>query len=207
MLKLVDFERFLKNRSHASPNSYEIGKRNMTAVTDTPFAKLEAEGRLLKPTLKADTHVEGRFGFRGDISYDGPESFIKEVFTVSETGKSAIGFLSGSIKAYEDLPKIVETFGSALDAEGKYLIYVGDIPRGSRWYIAIGDVKFFIVFIDDTSVYNELIDTFYVDKVKLKKYDTSAKLDALADVGLKYTAVSDYETVTYEEGLKRKNAG
>ena len=34
----------------------------MTAITDTPFAKLEAEGRLLKPALKADTHVEGGAG-------------------------------------------------------------------------------------------------------------------------------------------------
>jgi hypothetical protein len=179
----------------------------MTAITDTPYAKLEADGRLLKPTLKADTHVEGRFGFRGDISYDGPETILKEVFTVAEAGKPAIGFLAGSIKEYETLPKLAETLGDALDGDGKYLIYVGDIPRGSRWYIPIGAVKFFVTFIDDTSVYNELIDTFYVDKVKLKKFDTSAKLDALADVGLKYAAVSDYEEISYEEGLKRKNAG
>ncbi|MGB8276480.1 MAG: hypothetical protein WCF20_00865 [Methylovirgula sp.] len=179
----------------------------MTAITDTPFGKLEAEGRLLKPQLKADTHVEGRFGYRGDIAYDGPEVFIKEVFAVSEAGKPAIGFLSGSIKEFASLPKLIESFGPLFDGEGKYLIYVGDLPRGSRWYIPFGDVKIFIVFIDDTSVYNELIDTFYVDKVKLKKYDTSAKLDALADVGLKYNSVSDYETISYEEALKRKAAG
>jgi hypothetical protein len=178
----------------------------MTAVTDTPFAKLEAEGRLLKPTLKADTHVEGRFGFRGDISYDA-DTILKEVFTVSESGKPAIGFMAGSIKEYETLPKLAETFGDALDGDGKYFVYVADIPRGSRWYVPIGNAKFFVVFIDDTSVYNELIDTFYVDKVKLKKFDTSAKLDALADVGLKYASVSDYSEISYEEGLKRKIAG
>ncbi|MGO9132515.1 MAG: hypothetical protein ACLP8A_00495 [Methylovirgula sp.] len=178
----------------------------MTAITDTPFGKLDADGKLLKPQLKADTHVEGRFGYRGDIAYDGPEVFVKEVFAVSEAGKPAIGFLSGSIKEFETLPKLIESFGPTLDAEGKYLIYVGDLPRGSRWYIDFNGVKLFIVFIDDTSVYNELIDTFYVDKIKLKKFDTSAKLDALADVGLKYNSVSDYETISYEEGLKRKAA-
>jgi len=52
-----------------------------------------------------------------------------------------------------------------------------------------------------------LIDIFYVDKVKLKKYDTSAKLDALADVGLKYAAISDFEEISWEEALKRKAAG
>ncbi len=179
----------------------------MTAITDTPFAKLESEGRLLKPLLKADTHVEGRFGYRGDISYDSPETILKEVFAVSETGKPAIGFLSGSIKELETLPKLVETFGAALDGDSKNVIYVPDIPRGSRWYIPIGATKVFVIFIDDTSVYNELIDIFYVDKVKLKKYDTSAKLDALADVGVKYAAVADYEEISFEEALKRKAAG
>jgi hypothetical protein len=176
----------------------------MTAVTDTPFAKLEAEGRLLKPALKADTHVAGRFGFRGDISYDDPETILKEVFTVSEAGKPAIGFLAASIKEFEGIPKIVETLGSALDGEGKYFLYVPDIPRGTRWYIDYNGIKFFVIFIDDTSVYNELIDIFYVDKVKLKKYDTSAKLDALADVGLKYNSINDYQTISYEDALKKK---
>ncbi|ACB93736.1 hypothetical protein [Beijerinckia indica] len=179
----------------------------MTDVKDTPYAKLDAEGRLLKPTLKGDTHVDGRFGFRGDISYDDPETILKEVFTVSEAGKPAIGFLSGSIKEFETLPKLVETFGPALDANSVNIIYVSDLPRGARFYFTLNGIKFFTIFIDDTSVYNELIDITYVDKVKLKKYDTAAKLDALADVGLKYDAVSDYQEVTWEDALKKKNAG
>ncbi|QAY95207.1 hypothetical protein CWB41_05235 [Methylovirgula ligni] len=178
----------------------------MTAIADTPYAKLEAEGRLLKPSLKADTHVAGRFGFRGDISYDDPETVLKEVFSVSESGKPAIGFLAGTIKEYATLPKLVETLGDVLDAEGKYIIYVADIPLGCRWYVPLGAAKIFVVAIDETSVYNELLDVFYVDKTKLKKYDTSAKLDALADVGLKYGSLSDYEAISYEEGLKRQAA-
>lgn len=178
----------------------------MTAIADTPFAKLDTEGRLLKPILNADTHVAGRFGYRGDISYDDPETVMKEVFSVSESGKPAIGFLAGSIKSYETLPKLVETFGPAFDGDGKYFIYIADLPQGNRFYIKFGDVKIFAIFIDETTVYNQLIDTFYVDKVKLKKFDTSAKLDALADVGLKYSSLSDYTEVSYEDGLKVKNA-
>jgi hypothetical protein len=155
--------------------------------------------------LKSDTHVAGRFGFRGDISYDA-DAVLREVFSVSEAGKPAIGFLAGSIKKYETLLKLVETFGAALDGDGKYFIYISDLPQGNRFSIKFGDVKIFAIFIDDTSVYNELIDTFYVDKVKLKKYDTSAKLDALADVGLKYAALEGYTEVSYEEGLRQKNA-
>jgi len=178
----------------------------MTAIADTPFAKLDSEGRLLKPILNADTHVAGRFGYRGDISYDGPETVIKEVFSISESGKPAIGFLAGSIKEYETLPKLVETFGAAFNGDGKYFIYIANLPRGNRFHIRFGDVKIFAISIDETTVYNELIDTFYVDKVKLKKFDTSAKLDALADIGLQYSSPSDYAEISYEDGLKRKNA-
>jgi hypothetical protein len=179
----------------------------MTAIADTPFAKLQSEGRLLKPALQADTHVAGRFGFRGDISYDDPETVISEVFAVSEGGAPAIGFLAGSIKSFESLPKLIDTFGSAFDATGKYFFYIADLPLGARFYIPFGDVKIFTSFIDDNSVYNELIDIFYVDKVKLKKFDTSAKLDALADVGLKYDTVTNYMAMSYDEALKKKNGG
>jgi hypothetical protein len=177
----------------------------MTAVADTPFAKLEAEGRLVNPGLKGDTKVAGRFGFRGDIKYDG-DTILKEVFAVSESGKPAIGFLAGQIKSFETLPRLVESFGSAFGGEGKYLIYCTDLPQGSRFYIKFGDVKVFAIFLDGTSVYNDLLETFYVDKVKLKKYDTTARLDALADVGLKYAELASYSEVSYEEGLKQKNA-
>ncbi len=178
----------------------------MTAVADTPFAKLDSEGRLLKPLLAAETHVAGRFGYRGDIAYDDPETVIKEVFAVAEAGKPAIGFLAGSIKTFDSLPKLVDTFGTAFDGDGKYFIYVSDLPQGNRFYIRFGDVKIFAIYIDETSVYNELIDTFYVDKIKLKKFDTSAKLDALADVGLKYASLSDYKEVSFDDGVKLKNA-
>jgi hypothetical protein len=185
--------------------SIQSGMMIMTAVADTPFAKLDTDGRLLNPALKADTHVAGRFGYRGDISYDGG-TVLKEVFAVSESGKPAIGFLAGSIKSYETLPKLIESFGASFDGDGKYFIYISDLPQGNRYFIQFGDIKIFASFIDDNSVYNELIDTFYVDKVKLKKFDTSAKLDALAEVGLKFASVEAYVAVSYEEGLKQKNA-
>jgi hypothetical protein len=173
----------------------------MTDITETPLAALHANGNLLKQTLMADTHVDGRFGFRGEISYNGDEIVLKEAFATSEKGQSALGFLAGSIDKFATLPKLVETFGAALDGNGVYLVYIADLPRGDRYLIQFGDVKINAIFIDDTSVYNELIDTFYVDKAKLKKYDTSAKLDALADVGVKYA--SGYAVVAYDDIAKK----
>ena len=109
--------------------------------------------------------------------------------------------MAGSIDKLSTLPKLVETLGAALDGQGKYFLYIADLPRGDRYLVQFGDVMINTVFIDETSVYNELIDTFYVDKAKLKKYDTAAKLDALADVGLKYS--SGYAAVSFDDIVKK----
>jgi hypothetical protein len=55
--------------------------------------------------------------------------------------------------------------------------------------------------IDDTSVYNELVDFLYLDKTKMKKMDTAEKVDVIADAALKYAQA--YEIISFEEGLKR----
>ncbi len=173
----------------------------MTDITDTPFATLNADGHLLKSSLLADTHVDGRFGFRGEIAFDGVDTVMKEVFATSDKASPCIRFLAGSIDKLSTLPKLVETLGAALDGQGKYFLYIADLPRGDRYLVQFGDVMINTVFIDETSVYNELIDTFYVDKAKLKKYDTAAKLDALADVGLKYS--SGYAAVSFDDIVKK----
>jgi hypothetical protein len=75
------------------------------------------------------------------------------------------------------------------------------MERASRYLISFNGVPFYVLPIDDTSVYNELIDFLYLDKTKLKKFDTEQKLDAIVDAAIKYDKV--YERISYEEGLSR----
>jgi hypothetical protein len=53
--------------------------------------------------------------------------------------------------------------------------------------------------IDESTVYNELLDLFYLEKNDLKKKDTAGKLDAVADAALKFNIT--FDTISYEEGL------
>ena len=46
-----------------------------------------------------------------------------------------------------------------------------------------------------------MIDFFYLDKTKMKKFDTAAKIDALAEGAAKYG--ERFPNLTYEEGLAR----
>jgi hypothetical protein len=175
----------------------------MTSTTASPaFQRLETEGRLLKPSLNGPTRVPGRFGFRGEIALSlDPVVTLEAVIATADDGEAALSFLAGSLSTYKHLPALVEALGANIKAGGKYFIYVSDLDRASRYQIAFNGVSFYVLPIDDTSVYNELIDFLYLDKTKMKKMETAEKVDTIADGAAKYTQV--YEIISYEEGLKR----
>jgi hypothetical protein len=172
------------------------------AIESPAFQRLEAEGRLLKPALNGATRVPGRFGFRGEIAVAfEPPVTLEAAFAAADNGESTLSFLAGSLTNFKHLPALVEALGANVKAGGKYFIYVSDLDRASRYQIDFNGVSFYVLPIDDTSVYNELIDFLYLDKTKMKKMDTAEKIDTIAEGASKYTQV--YEVISYEEGLKR----
>jgi hypothetical protein len=175
----------------------------MTTTIESPaFQRLEAEGRLLKPALKGPTRFPGRFGFRGEIALTlDPAVTLAEAFAAADDGEATLSFLAGSLPTFKQLPALIEALGANIKAGGKYFIYVSDLDRASRYQINFNGVSFYVLPIDDTSVYNELIDFLYLDKTKMKKMDTADKIDTIADGALKYTQA--YEAISYDEGLKR----
>lgn len=174
----------------------------MTSIESTAFGRLEAEGRLLKPTHKAATRQAGRFGFRGEIAITlDPLVTLAAAFAATEEGETTLSFIAGSLTSYKQLPALVEALGASVKPEGKYFIYVGDLDRASRYQISFDGVPLYVLPIDDTSVYNELIDLLYLDKTKMKKFDTAEKLDVIVDGAAKYDKT--YESISYEEGLAR----
>jgi hypothetical protein len=173
-----------------------------TATTSPAFQRLETEGRLLKPALLGPTRVAGRFGFRGEIALStDPAVTLEAAFAAADGGEAALSFLAGSLTTFKHLPTLVEALGDNVKPGGKYFIYVSDLGRASRYQIEFKGVSFYVLPIDDTSVYNELIDSLYLDKTKMKKMDTADKLDTITDGALKYSQA--YEAISYEEGLKR----
>lgn len=175
----------------------------MSTTTASPaFQRLETEGRLLKPALNGPTRFPGRFGFRGEIGLTvEPPVALEAAFAAADDGEAALSFLAGSLTSFKLLPALVEALGANIKAGGKYFIYVSDLDRASRYQIEFNGVSFYVLPIDDTSVYNELIDFLYLDKTKMKKMDTADKLDTIVEGALKYEQV--YEVISYDEGLKR----
>jgi hypothetical protein len=175
----------------------------MTTTNASPaFQRLETEGRLLKPALNGPTNVPGRSGFRGEIALTlEPAVTLEAAFAAADDAESALSFLAGSLPSYKQLPVLIEALGANLKAEGKYFVYVSDLRRGARYIVDFSGISFYVLPIDDTSVYNELIDCLYLDKTKMKKMDTAQKIDAIVEGASKFTQT--YEKISFEEGLAR----
>jgi hypothetical protein len=179
------------------------------ALADTAFARLEAEGRLLNPVLKAATRKAGRFGFRGELALRfstkladearPPELTCDQVMAVAQAGESKLGFFAGYLLSFEHLKDVAEVLGDTLSAGGKYFLFCNNIDLSKKYQVPLNGALFYVLPIDEATVYNELLDLLYLEKTELKKLDSESKLDRVADAALKYDVT--FDTITYAEGL------
>jgi hypothetical protein len=182
----------------------------MTKITDTAFARLEAEGRLVNPVLKAASKTAGRFGFRGELALKfapkmadearPPELKADQVMAIAEEGNSTIPFLACYLHSFEYLETLSEVLAETLSPKGKYFCYCDNMPLLNRYQVEKNGVSFYILPIDEANVNNELLELLYLQKNDLKKLDTSGKLDKVAEAALKFD--DTFSPLTYEEGLK-----
>jgi len=182
----------------------------MTAIQETAFARLDAEGRLLSPVLKAPTKKPGRFGFRGEFAIKfatkladearPPELKVDQVLAVAEAGVPTLPFFSAYLLSFEYLKPLAEALGDTLSATGKYFFFVNNIDPLKKYQVPFGDAVFYVFPIDEATVWNELLETFYIEKNDIKKLDTAGKLDVVADAAANYAET--FTKITYEEGLK-----
>ena len=178
-------------------------------IDDTAFARLENEGRLLNPLHKAITSKPGRVGFRGELALRfapkladearPPELLCPQVMAIANVGEAYIPFFAGYLLSFEYLKDVAEVLGDALNASGKYFLFCDNIDLSKKYQVPYNGVTFYVLPILESTVYNELLDLLYLEKNDLKKKDTAGKLDAVADVALKFSA--NFESISYEQGL------
>lgn len=181
----------------------------MTTLAQTAFARLDAEKRLQNPVLKDATRKPGRFGFRGELAIKfapqladearPPEITADQVMAVAQADQPGIPFFAGYLLSFEYLKLLADALGDALQPDGKYFLFCNNIDLLKKYRVALGGATFYILPIDEATVYNELLELLRLEKNDLKKLDTAAKLDAVADAGLKFTA--SFPEISFEEGL------
>jgi hypothetical protein len=182
----------------------------MTTIAETALGRLEAEGRLLNSVLKGPTKKPGRIGFRGDIALKfqvkkadearPPEISSDQIIAVGEAGVPYLPFLTGFLLSFEYLALFSEVLGDALSPQGKYFLFVDNIDISKKYQVEYAGVTFYILPIDEATVYNEILLLLYLEKNDLKKLDTAGKTDAIADKAAGFA--QSFPKITYEEGLK-----
>ncbi len=181
-----------------------------TEISDTAFARLEEEGRLCNPVLKAPTTRPGRFGFRGELALRfapkmadearPPELLCGQAMAVASVGDKHLPFFAGYLLSFAYLKDVAEVLGDTLSAGGKYFLFCNNIDLSRKYQVTYQGATFYVLPIDESTVYNELLDLFYLEKNDLKKKDTAGKLDAVADAGIKFNLA--FESISYEQGLQ-----
>ena len=175
----------------------------------TAFARLEAEGRLLNPVLKAPTKKPGRFGFRGELALRfapkladearPPELTCDQVIAAATVGEPKLAFFAGYLLNFAHLKDVAEVLGDTLSAGGRYFLFCNNIDLSRKYQVAMNGALFYVLPIDESTVYNELLDLLYLEKTELKKLDTAGKTDRIVDAALKFDVT--FDTITYAEGL------
>ena len=181
----------------------------MTLITETPFAELDAEGLLLSPVFKGATSKPGRFGFRGEIALKfqqamadekrPPEIKLDQVMMTASAGETTIPFLAGFAPSLAHLELLCERIGDKLSPTGKYFFFAGNLDISEKYQIPYAGATFWVMPLDEATVYNELLDLFRMEKSDLKKLDTGAKLDAIANKAAFFT--EKWKEISYAEGL------
>ena len=182
----------------------------MTTIAQTALGRLDAEGRLLNSVLKGPTRKAGRIGFRGDLALKfqakmadearPPEISCEQVIAAAHEGESHVGFLAGFLLSFEYLALLAEVLGDALSPRGKYILFCDNIDISKRYQVEYGGASFYVLPIDEATVYNETLQLLYLEKNDLKKLDTAGKVDAIVDKAMSFGP--SFPKITFEEGCK-----
>lgn len=182
----------------------------MTTMESTIFGKLNSENRLQNPVFKDATKVPGRFGFRGELAIKfapqvadearPPEITCDQVMAYAQEGENGMPFFTGYLLSFGYLEMLVEALKDALLPEGKYILFCNNIDLLKKYTVKMNGSTFYILPIDEATVYNELLELLHLEKNDLKKLDTAGKLDAVIAKAMSFSA--NYPEITYEEGLQ-----
>ena len=182
----------------------------MTTIETTALAALDKEGRLLNAVAKGPTNKPGYFGFRGDIALKfqvqladekrPPEYSLEQVLTVAKENEPTLPILVGYLHTFSYLKDLSEVVGSILSPTGTYFVFCNNIDLLAKYKVVMNGVPFFVLPLDESTVWKEMMDLMGLDKNDMKKLDVPGKLQMLMDKAIGFD--DGYEEITFEKGLE-----
>jgi hypothetical protein len=183
----------------------------MASENETCLSRLAEQERLLNPVVHAQSQtVPGRQLFRGELAVKfapvterekkPPELKVEQVLMAADAGKPTLPFFAGYLLSFESLLPLSEVLAEMLSKEGKYFVFCGNIDLGSSYQVTLGEATFYVLPLDESTVYNELLELLRIEKNDLKKRDSAGKIEAIVVAVLKFTR--RFESISYERGLE-----
>ncbi len=151
---------------------------------------------------------DGLYGYRGAMIVEEgkqisenrklpPKIQAKQVISVSEDDK--LKFLTCELESFNDFKPMFEKYSSFFTSEGKYVLYVTDLDgNGTFEYEGI---KFTAMILDESSVWNEILDLVDLEKSDMKKLKKQEEKVEAVYAEILDTDI-DEDSKTYEEMLE-----
>lgn len=175
-------------------------------MSTSVISTLESQKRLLSPVYKGALKKADSEGFRGEIALKFAAQMADEArppeIAASQTMFAATGgkfdFIACELDSLAYLENLREVLGDYLKPEGKYFAFAGNVDISRKYAITLDGVPFNVLPLDEATVYNELLDLIGLERNDLKKLDTAAKLDKIADAAAKFKG--KFPEVSFEQG-------
>ena len=161
---------------------------------------------LRSPIVNAPSTKAGRYLFRGELGLKYPDSVAGEIRpplvkvdqVIFTTDGDSINFLAcrGDTLAY--LEDLIETTGSFLSPTGKYFFFASNVSLDKKFKLERGGATFYVLPLDEATVYNELLDVLYIERSDLKKLSSEAKVDAIAETAFTANFDGNFKLSTWE---------
>lgn len=169
-------------------------------------------------TFKGETSVSGRLGYRGSLvitegkvlSADKqlpPKATLKQAIMTANS--STIEFVAGELETIDFFEPFVEKYKSYLSKDGFNILYIVDLDKNVK--VTVDGVSFYCYVLDESSVWNELLELSDLPKSELKRLDAAEKIDAVADaikgadISLKEVSLGDF--MALKSGETRDKVG
>jgi hypothetical protein len=148
----------------------------------------------------------GSEGFRGEIALKfavqladearPPEIAACQTMFAASGGK--FDFIACELDSLAYLENLHDVLGDFLKADGQYFVFAGNVDISKKYAITLGGIPFNVLPLDEATVYNELLDLIGLERNDLKKLDTGAKLDKIAEAAAKFKG--KFPVISFEQG-------
>ncbi|MDD2915888.1 MAG: hypothetical protein PHP70_11285 [Gallionella sp.] len=174
-------------------------------MTASAIQILEQQKRLLSPVYKGALK-KAEEGFRGEIALKfavqvadeakPPEIAATQTMFAANGGK--LDFLACELDSLAYMESLRAVLGDFLKPDGQYFVFAGNVDISKKYSITLDGITFNVLPLDEATVYNELLDLIGLERNDLKKLDTGAKLDKIAEAAVKFKG--KFPVVSFEQG-------